>query len=143
MAGVELDGIVEWLPHHPPMRLVDEVVAADDRSATCRARIGEDHLLLEEGHVSPLLAIELFAQTAAALMVHRALGAGAEAPRSGMLLGTRKVEMSAGRFEVGDELTISVEEVWGSGPLAQFDCRLERDGEVVARGSINVAETGP
>jgi predicted hotdog family 3-hydroxylacyl-ACP dehydratase len=126
------------MPHQPPMRFIDEVVRVEDARIVCRSHITESHLLLDRGRATPLLAIELFAQAAAALMVYRAQTAGAP-PTGGFLLGTRQVDVMRDAFVSGDVLEIEVTELWGNGPLAQFDCVLTLEGVEVARGSINVA----
>jgi predicted hotdog family 3-hydroxylacyl-ACP dehydratase len=136
---VSLSWVIERMPHKPPMRLVDEVVSASDSAVVCRARIGEDHILREpNGRVSPLFAVELFAQTAAALMVYRSGQEGAGA-FSGYLVGTRRIDIDIDAFDVGDEVLVTATELWGAGALAQLDCTVERGGVTVARGSINVA----
>ena len=50
----DLGWVIERLPHRPPMRLIDEVVEASGRKLVARARIGHDHILLEDGRVTPL-----------------------------------------------------------------------------------------
>ena len=137
----DLSWVVAQMPHQPPMRFIDEVVAVEDARIVCKAVLGESHIMADEGRVSPLVAIELFAQAAAALMVYRAAKAGAP-PTGGFLLGTRKVDVNTEAFVTGDVLTIDVKEIWGNGPLAQFECLLSRDGDEVASGSINVASAG-
>lgn len=138
----DLGWVVERMPHAPPMRLVDAVRAVDGDAGTltAEATIGPDHLLLEDGRVTGLAAIELIAQAAAALVTYRAYRAG-EPGAEGFLLGTRRLEVPAGGFAPGDRLTIHVAETWGAGPLAHFDGRIERGGAVVAAGSIHVART--
>jgi predicted hotdog family 3-hydroxylacyl-ACP dehydratase len=137
----DLSWVVAQMPHQPPMRFIDEVIEVGDGHIVCRSRIDDAHIMADDGRVSPLVAIELFAQAAAALMVHRAAQAGAP-PTGGFLLGTRKVDVGVDTFRAGDELTIDVRELWGNGPLAQFDCHLTRNGVEVASGSINVASAG-
>ena len=137
----DLSWVVAQMPHQPPMRFIDEVVAVEDGRIVCRSHIRESHILAVEGRITPLVAIELFAQAAAALMVYRAGKAGTPTT-GGFLLGTRKVDMMVDAFAPGDELTIDVTELWGDGPLAQFGCKLSRGGEEVAVGSINVAAAG-
>lgn len=141
MGADELGWVVAQMPHQPPMRLIDEVLSVEGGHIVCRSRIEEDHILLEGGRVSALAAIELFAQAAAALMVYRATKAGVT-PTGGYLLGTRKVDVEVDGFSVGDVLTIDVNELWGNGPLAQFECSLRQGEAVVATGSINVAAAG-
>jgi predicted hotdog family 3-hydroxylacyl-ACP dehydratase len=141
--GEDLSWVVAQMPHQPPMRFIDEVVEVEDARILCKCRLHDAHIMVVDGSVTPLVAIELFAQAAAALMVHRAAQAGAP-PTGGFLLGTRKVDVNVDVFRPGDELTVDVKELWGSGALAQFECVLTRDGAEVATGSINVASAaGP
>jgi len=135
--AADLSWILDRMPHRPPMRLIDEVRDCTASRATCVSRIDEGHVLLHEGRVSPMAAIELFAQAAAALMIFRA-GTGGEEIRSGKLLGTRRVDLEADGFEVGDELVVTAEEVWSTGHLSQLQCAMHRDGRLVASGSVNV-----
>lgn len=114
---------------------VDEVSATRIRT---RARIGDDFIMARDGKVSPLVAIELFAQSAAAFMAHRTRDTDAPFVQ-GALLGTRKLDTFVDHFDVGDELVTEAEEVFGVGALAQFKCTLWRGEEKVAEGHINVA----
>jgi predicted hotdog family 3-hydroxylacyl-ACP dehydratase len=135
--GDDLAWVIERLPHRPPMRLIDEVVEASGRRLVARATIHDDHILLVDGHVTPLLAIELFAQAAAALLVWLG-GKGAPPAVSGYLLGTRKLDMDPSGFTVGDTLDVIVEETWSTPGLAQLAGELRKDGASVATGSVTV-----
>ncbi|MEM6958087.1 MAG: hypothetical protein AAF411_03585 [Myxococcota bacterium] len=135
----DLSQALERLPHAGPMRFIDSIEAVEDggRTIVTRIHVRPDFIMAEGGQVSPLVAVEFFAQSAAALMAHRS--AAAKAPKvSGALLGTRSLECS-GAISVGDLLECRATEVFGAGALAQFECTLRRDGELLAKGSINVA----
>jgi len=123
------------------MLMLHDVLEVGALHIVCEARIDEHHILLECGRVSGFFALELIAQSAAALMVHRALESR-NAATTGMLLGTRKITLARGSYAVGDMLRVRAEERWGAGQLAQFSGRVEIDGALVAEGSINVM-TGP
>lgn len=75
-----------------------------------------------DGLVSPIAAIELFAQSAAVLMSHRTGGTDPN-PVAGALLGTRGVDFLVPSMRVGDVLRVVATESWGAGALAQFDVR--------------------
>lgn len=137
-----VSGVLERLPHTGPMLFLDEVLSASDQRIETRVVLRPDFLMLDErGEASPLVCLELFAQSAAALMAHRT--ADAAAPKvSGALLGTRSITSSVPCLRVGDDLRIVAEEVWGAGALAQFSCELFRGGAVIASGTINVV-AGP
>ena len=67
--GGAFPGVLELLPHRPPMVLVEELLAVDeDRAvARCRCRIGRDSPLLQDGRIPRMLMIEMLAQSAACL----------------------------------------------------------------------------
>jgi predicted hotdog family 3-hydroxylacyl-ACP dehydratase len=134
--------IAALVPHRAPMLLVDELVSQEGRAIVCRATIREDHPFLSDGEVSVLVAVELFAQTAAAL-VGLLASAGGPSMQSGALLGSREVLFSTDALHVGDVLDIRCEEVWTVGPAAQVVCALYRDGVKIAEGSINVMAGDP
>ena len=133
--------VLEGMPHRPPMRLIETVIEACATAIVCQTQLRPDTIVVRDGRLSPLVAIELFAQAAAALMVWRAREGGAPIV-SGMLLGTRRITLD-GAPRVGEILTIRVEERWHTGPLAQFHGVLSRDDETIASGAINVAAGGP
>ena len=132
-------GVLERLPHAGPMLFLDEVLEVSDRRVETRVVLRPGFLMLDaHGEASPLVCLELFAQSAAALMAYRT--ASASSPKvSGALLGTRSITSEVACLRVGDDLRIVAEEVWGAGALAQFSCELFRDGAVIASGTINVA----
>lgn len=137
-----LPAIAALVPHRPPMLLVDELVSHEGRTIVCRATIREDHLFLEDGAVPALVAVELFAQSAAAL-VGLLAPPGGPSMNSGALLGSREVRLHTDVLNVGDVVDIQCTEVFTIGPAAQIDCALYRNGAKIAEGSINVMAGDP
>lgn len=133
----DLAGLLDRIPHRGPMRFIDEVLAVGPNWIRTRTTLDDDFLMARSGVVSPLVAIELFAQSAAAFMAHRT--ASSDQPFvQGALLGSRKLDVHADQFAVGDTLVAECRETFGAGALAQFDCRLTRGDATVAEGVINV-----
>jgi len=120
------------------MLFLDDVVDVSWTRIVTATTFDADFLLAKDGRVSPLVVIELFAQSAAALMAHRS--AQTDAPDvSGYLLGARKLDVTVDAFAVGDAVRTEAEEKWGAGALAQFACKCFVGDAVVAEGAINVA----
>ncbi|MBX3248752.1 MAG: hypothetical protein KF901_16360 [Myxococcales bacterium] len=129
--------LLSRLPHRGPMLFLDEVLEVSGSRVRTRTTLRDDFILAKDGLVSPLVALELFAQAAAAFMAHRV--AQTDQPMvQGALLGSRTLDCHVDTFRVGDELVTEAEEVFGAGGLAQFKCALYRGGERVAEGNINV-----
>ena len=126
------------------MLFLDDVLEVSWTRIVTLTRFGDDFLMLGRGShgpdaISPLVTLELFAQSAAALMAHRQ--AQTDAPDvSGFLLGARKLDVHIDAFRVGDEVRTEAEEKWGAGALAQFACRSFLGDRLVAEGAINVAQ---
>lgn len=124
------------------MLLVDEVVRHEGLTVDCRTTIREDMPFVRDGEIAALLAIELFAQSAATLVSLLAHQAGAPV-MSGALLGTRQIDLHTDVLRVGDVLDIHCEEKMAIGMTAQIQCELRRDGVLLAEGSINVMAGTP
>ncbi|MCA9532915.1 MAG: hypothetical protein R3B40_21305 [Polyangiales bacterium] len=139
----ELTHLLARIPHRGPMCFIDDVLAVGPSSVETTMTLRADHILAVDGVLSPIAAIELFAQSAAVLMSHRTSGSDPN-PVAGALLGTRGVDFVVPELRVGDVLRVVAKESWGAGALAQFDCELFRElpggaePELCARGTINV-----
>lgn len=146
----DLTHLLGRIPHRGPMRFVDDVLSVGPDHVETTMTLRPDHIMAgvatDERKVSPLIAIELFAQSAAVLMSHRTMGTDPN-PVAGALLGTRGITTDVDTLTVGDVLIVRAKEKWGQGALAQFECELFRvtpdgtDGtteERCASGSINV-----
>ncbi len=132
------EAVLGRLPHAGPMLFLDRIVRVADPLIETETTFRDDFVMSRDGVISPLVCVELFAQSAAALMAHRS--AQANAPKvSGALLGTRRIDCQVASFSVGQTVRTQVVEIFGAGALAQFDCVLTLDGTKVAEGSINVA----
>lgn len=130
--------LTAFMPHRPPMLVLDALVHCDETTAVCARTIRAGDVFVEEDGVSALLALELFAQTAAAHFGYLGMLRGG-GMASGALLGTRRLELEIDRYRVGDALEVRATQVMSMPPAAQYECTLTRAGEVVARGTINVA----
>jgi predicted hotdog family 3-hydroxylacyl-ACP dehydratase len=134
--------LVAFMPHRPPMLMLDRMIVhtADECVCTKTFRAGDP--LVEDGAVTSLVTIELFAQTAAAHFGYAGYLAGS-GMTSGALLGTRKIELHIGTFALDAAILIRAKQVFAIPPAAQFECTAEIDGRRVAEGTINVAMGAP
>jgi predicted hotdog family 3-hydroxylacyl-ACP dehydratase len=133
-----LPPLVDFMPHRPPMLLLDHLVEHTETLAVCTKTLRADDPFVADGEVSSVLALELFAQTAAAhfgYLAHQRGGGFA----AGALLGTRRLDLDVPRLRVGDTLEIRATQVMAMPPASQYECVMLRDGLEIARGAINVA----
>jgi predicted hotdog family 3-hydroxylacyl-ACP dehydratase len=126
------------IPHAGAMCLLDSVQQWDAHSIDCRAALPDaQHPLAGPQGVSAVVAVEYAAQAAA---VHGALLDGTEAPRRGMLVTLREVDLAPRTIDVaGDDLSVRAE-LLSRVPAAcmyHFEV-LDRQG-CIARGRLTVA----
>lgn len=89
----ELD-IRKFLPHRAPMLMVDELVAIDELSASCRFHIQDSCLFVKDGELSGTGLIEHAAQTSTAIVGQRFFPEGkAGAPVLGFISAVKNIEI--------------------------------------------------
>lgn len=114
------------LPHAGNMILLDEICHYSDSQLQALARIGPNHLFLDETGQLPLwCAVEIMAQAIAALAGCHAHDAG-QPVKPGFLLGSRQIDLRRPAVAQGSLLRVDVsastrDEASGFGV---FDCSL-------------------
>ena len=132
-----------FIPHEPPMALVDTIVECDAEKITTQIHLHETHLFAQNGRIPIWVGIEFMAQSAAAWSGFNAqkntASADYQAP-IGFLLGTRDYACHQAHFNVGDVLTVHAECLLQSSEgLGSFDCRvLNQDGVLMAQARLSV-----
>ncbi|MEQ8285431.1 3-hydroxyacyl-ACP dehydratase FabZ [Thalassospira sp.] len=139
LVSVDIQRILEMIPHRYPFLLIDKVVDI----ATGESATGIKNVTMNEpqftGHfpqqpIMPgVLIIESMAQTAAILVVHT-LGGDAE----GKLVYFMSIDNARFRKPVvpGDVMHIHVVKKQSRGPVWKFESQVKVDGQVVAEATI-------
>lgn len=132
--------ISSLIPHAGPSCLLEAVTDSDGEHTDCSARIEAGHPYLQRERVHSLLAIELFAQSAA---VHRALQeqTGGRVVSSGRLVGAN-VRLHTLEFVPPMRLLVRVTPKATLATLHSFSGHLylsEAAGVLLAEGDVSVA----
>lgn len=138
-ADVPLGPVSDYLPHRPPMLLIDQIVEATGDRVVCRTTIHPDCVFAIDGRVHPSAMIEFVAQACAILVGVRSARDG-DPPRLGVILGCREITFAVDSFAVGDELTIVATKVFGEHHLAAFTCTVSCRDVECARLQLSVAD---
>lgn len=126
--GRALPPIREIVPHDGPMLLISDVVTHMPEITVCRVDVARSRLFARpDGRVPAWVGLEYMAQCVAAHggLVARGMG---DAPRPGLFLGTRSVQLAVDLFEPDEVLLVSARHLRGDLGLAAFACRVERPG---------------
>jgi predicted hotdog family 3-hydroxylacyl-ACP dehydratase len=124
------------------MILIDEIISfsKEEKKIEVSVLIKEENIFYDKNieGVSNLISIEYMAQASAALAeMSERLKSQPSKPRPGMLLGTRKLNLSLEKFERGKKYFISAKDVFDDGVTASFDCEIRsEDGIELASASL-------
>jgi predicted hotdog family 3-hydroxylacyl-ACP dehydratase len=131
--------VADYLPHRPPMLLIDDIVEVSDQRAVCRTTLHPDCVFAIRGVVHPSAMIEIVAQ-ACAIYVGVLSARDGEPPRTGLIMSCREISFAVDSFAVGDELTITANKVFGQRQLAAFTGTVVRDGALCATVQLSVVD---
>jgi len=130
--------ILRLVPHAGDMCLLDEIIAWDVRMLRCRSRsFGSpgNPLRRLDGTLGMVGGVEIAGQAMAA---HGRLTAmSGDAPRPGMLVSVRDVELAAGPLNAA-ELLIEIEQLMGDANGASYGFSLTGAGERLLSGRATV-----
>ena len=126
-----------FIPHRPPMRLVDTLISWADGTAEIEARPGADCILIgADGALAEAALVELLAQGYAVVKGYDDLLQGKEISE-GYLVGVRKFQI-AGRARAGERLLVRIRTVGSFEGFAVAEGEVERNGEIIASGTIKL-----
>lgn len=133
--------IRKFLPHRAPMLMVDELVAIDESSASCRFHVDADCLFVKNGELSGAGLIEHAAQTSTAVVGQRFFPEGkAGAPVLGFISAVKNIVIGgsprAGRTII-TRSTLVTHVPNGPMSLCVMDVRSTVDGVTVLSCSMN------
>ncbi len=115
--------VVQYLPHQPPMVLIDELLEAGEDYAIAKVTIRPELMFVEEQGLPTWATIELMAQTVSLYAGVQGAANGIQ-PRIGFLLGTRKMILPCAFFPVGSELIVKATQNYLHDQLGVFICEL-------------------
>jgi len=131
--------VADYLPHRPPMLLIDDIVEASRDHVVCRTTIHPDCVFARDGLVHPSAMIEFIAQACAIYAGVRAANDG-DPPRVGLIVGCREVSFDVDSFAVGDELTIVATKIFGESQVAAFTGTVSRAGALCVSVHLSVVD---
>jgi len=129
------------LPHRGRMLLVERIESLDDAQATVVSVANENWPLFADGVVSPLVLVELVAQTAG---VHDGLKLieknGSGSPSKGWLVGIKKATFHVDAILPGQAVTTTARNAFVFEDLREITGTANIDGTLAAEVTLQVVE---
>ena len=135
--------VEELLPHAGNMVLIDRLDSVTDSGAQASVSADNRGLFSRAPAVPAWVGIEYMAQTIAAWAGFNARQQG-EAPRLGLLIGSRNYQSHVECFADGQPLQVQVERVFqDANGMASFDASIhDADGALLVSANLNVFQPG-
>jgi len=129
------------VPHRQPLCLVTRLLEFSGQRGIVEAVIGPENIFLnEDGTLPPLILVELIAQASAAVKGYNDLRQGNEI-KKGFLVDIREMRFT-GTCLTGDILLIRVEIVRTFSGFSIINGEVDRNGEVIASGTLKILVPG-
>jgi len=129
----------DYVPHRPPMLMIDEIVEVAVLRSICRATLRPQCPFAIDGRVHPSALIELAAQAVAVSVGVIARREG-RAVRRGFVIGSRDCTFAVDSLAVGDVLELRCTREVGETLLGSFACDVYRDDARCATIQLSVAD---
>lgn len=131
--------IIDYLPHRPPMVLLDRIIEATGIHIVCETTLHVDSPFCDGAAVPGWVGIEYMAQTIGVLAGWRALEKQLPV-KVGFLVGTRNFQSHVPHFRVGSVLRITAdEEISTADNMSVMRCVMnDADGTLLAEASLLV-----
>lgn len=135
--------VADFVPHSPPMILIDQIIDFSDNSLTAQFTVTEQSRFFDPAvqGIASWVGIEYMAQAIAALAGVRASLVN-QPVKLGFLLGTRKYQIHQSTLTSNNIYQVTVKELFMDDTgLGAFDCIISHNDEVICQAKLNVFET--
>ncbi|MDR0771497.1 MAG: hypothetical protein LBE75_09965 [Burkholderiales bacterium] len=131
--------ITDYLPHRPPMLLLDRVVEAAESRIVCEVTLQVDSPFCDGAAVPGWVGVEYMAQTVGVLAGWRALEKRLPV-KIGFLVGARHYRSHVPQFRAGEVLRVTAEtELMNDDGLVAMRCTLhDAGGALLAEATLLV-----
>ncbi len=133
--------IADYLPHRPPMIMLDKIVSIQDDFITCSVMVSTNGILApflnEQNELPAYYFIELMAQTIGVWNGFHAQNIQ-EKPQIAFLLGSRLFETQTPAVPLNTQIVIEAKLILKDEQLANFEASIIIDHKNVAQARLNV-----
>jgi len=130
--------IEQMIPHRGSMKLVQEIVeVGGNRCVTVSTALSE-WPTCENGSVSPVVLVELAAQTTGVNIGWQELHSDRPSGKVGWLVGVKRADFYLDRIPVGTRILTIIEQGRYEGSYAVIAGRIRTDSELIAEVELQV-----
>ncbi|MCD4715590.1 MAG: hypothetical protein K8R45_02465 [Desulfobacterales bacterium] len=141
MIDINIDAL---LPHRDRMKLVDEVIEVNEQTAVTRSTVTESWPLFEENYVTPIVLIELVAQTAGISLGWTELkNMGINSKGKGWLVGIKEAAFYLERIPLNSRIITESRKVFDFDNYKEISGIARIKGEIAGKITVQVVQSDP
>ena len=125
------------IPHRNRMKLLDDVIAANEESAVTSARVSHRWPLCQGDYVDPIVLIEIVAQTAA-VFISCKKGINTRGSRRGWIVGIKNADFFVDRIPLETVLITTVKDLYHLDQYSVLDGEVTAAAKTLCRVQIQV-----
>ncbi len=129
----------DLLPHRGEMLLVKEILEVDTTHALTLCRVEKSWPMAEGNGVSPLILVELAAQTAGVCNGwDRIRAQGVDSDKTGWLVGVKKAEFFIDSLAYGNTIISSAENTYNFTNLREVSCKQYYENVLIGTTTLQL-----
>ena len=130
--------IEQMIPHRGTIKLVQEIVEIGDNRCVTASTVLPEWPTCDNGSVSPIVLIELAAQTTGVNIGWQELHSDRPSGKVGWLVGVKRADFYLDRIPVGTRILTIIEQSASEGTYAVIAGRASVDSELIGEMELQV-----
>lgn len=138
-----IDSVESLIPHRSGMRLVDEIVAVDEKKAVTVSTVTENWPMVEAGSADCLVLVELVAQTAGVCLGWRERQKkGGDLEGTGWIVGVKEAVFHCGGFPLNSRITTESKRVFQMEFYSEIEGKARTGDVILGEVKLQVLQSG-
>jgi predicted hotdog family 3-hydroxylacyl-ACP dehydratase len=138
-----IDSVESLIPHRNRMRLVDEIIAVDEKMAVTLSTVTENWPMVEAGSANCLVLVELVAQTAGVCLGWRERRKTAEdLEGSGWIVGVKEAVFHCRALPLNSRILTESKKVFQMEFYSEIEGSTRMGDEILAEIKLQVVQSG-
>jgi len=138
-----IDDVERLIPHRNRMKLVDEIIFVDDKTAVTASRVSEKWPMVERGSVNCIVLVELVAQTAGVCLGWREQQKkGDDLEGTGWIVGVREAVFHCRDIPLNSLIITESKRVFQVELYSEIEGKTRMGDEILAEIKLQVVQSG-
>ena len=137
-----IDAVERLIPHRGRMRLVDEIISVDEKTAVTASTVTESWPMVERGAVNCIVLVELVAQTAGICLGWKERRKKDDPDGTGWIVGVKEARFHCSEIPLNSRIFTASERVFQVELYSEIAGTARVGDEILAEVKLQVVQSG-